>query len=138
MNEKRIKTGTMILPSIIKLCDEHLVLSNCASRNDFIEEAIKFYVGYLNKENDAKYISETLESMFNATIQISEDRMAKLLFKLAVEMSMMMNVIAANNDIDDDTLRKLRGKCIKDVKSSIGNITFEKAVEYQNEIDEQY
>ena len=32
-------------------------------------------------------------------------------------MSMMMNVIGASHDIDEDTLRKLRGKCVKDVKS---------------------
>ena len=131
----RIKTGTMMSPLVIKLCDDNLRAANCSSRNDFIEEAIKFYAGYLNKENDAKYISETLESMFNSTIQISEDRIAKLLFKLAVEMSMMMNIIAANNDIDDETLIKLRGKSVKDVKSSIGNITFEKVVKYQNEVD---
>jgi len=132
---KRIKTGTMMFPSIIKICDDNLVVANCLSRNDFIEEAIKFYVGYLNKENDAKYISETLESMFDAKIEISEDRIAKLLFKLAVEMSMMMNIIAANSDIDNETLTRLRGKCVKDVKSSIGNITFEKVVKYQNGID---
>ena len=136
MAEKRIKTGTMMLPSIIKLCDDNLKPSNCLSRNDFIEEAIKFYVGYLNKENDTRYISETLESMFNATIQNSEDRIAKLLFKLAVEMSMMMNVIGANNNIDDATLKKLRGKCIKDVKLSIGSVNLDTAIKYQNESEE--
>ena len=124
-----------MFPTTIRLCDDNLKISNCSSRNDFIEEAVQFYVGFLNKENGAKYISETLESMFNATMQISEDRIAKLLFKLAVEMSMMMNIFGANNDIDAETLTKLRGKCIKDVKSSIGNITFEKVVEYQNETD---
>jgi len=135
MKESRIKTGTMLFPSIIKLCDDNLTNANCSSRNDFIEESILFYIGFLNKEKDAKYISETLESMFNATIQISEDRIAKLLFKLAVEVSMMMNIIGANHDIDDTTLKKLRGKCIQDVKSSIGTISLDNAIRYQNSID---
>ena len=136
MLEKRIKTGTMMYPSIIKICDDNLKASNCASRNDFIEEAVKFYIGFLNKENDAKYISHTLESMFNATIQISEDRVAKLLFKLAVEMSMMMNIVGANYDIDDETLKRLRGKCVNDVKSSIGTVTLEKVVKFQQDNNE--
>ena len=126
----------MMLPSVIKLCDEYLATSNCASRNDFIEEAIKFYIEYLNKDNDAKYISETLESMFNATIQSSEDRIAKLIFKLAVEMSMMMNIVGANYDIDDETLKRLRGKCVNDVKSSIGTVTLEKVVKFQQDNNE--
>ena len=118
------------------MCDTNMKFANVRSRNDFIEEAIKFYVGYLNKENDTKYISDTLESMFNATIQMSEDRISKLLFKLVVEMSMMMNIIGANNNIDDTTLKKLRGKCIKDVKLSIGSVSLDSAVKYQNELEE--
>ena len=132
---KRIKTGTMMLPSVVKLCDDNLSLANVSSRNDFIEDAIRFYIGFLNKKNDAKYISDSLESLFTSTIQLSEDRIAKLVFKLAVEMSMMMNIISANSEIDNETLTKLRGKCINDVKSSIGNITFKKIVEYQNDTD---
>ena len=57
---KRIKTGTMMYPSIIKLCDDNLLSANCASRNDFIEEAVRFYVGFLNKDKDAKYINDSL------------------------------------------------------------------------------
>lgn len=132
MKEKRIKTGTMMQPSIIKLCDDNIHKTSCRSRNDFIEEAITFYVGYLNKEDDAKYISSSLESVIKGNLQLTEDRIAKLLFKLAVEMSMMMNVIGASHDIDEDTLRKLRGKCVKDVKSSIGKISLENAVKFQN------
>jgi hypothetical protein len=45
---KQIKTGTMMYPSIIRLCDDNLLNTNCSSQNDFIEEATKFYVGYLN------------------------------------------------------------------------------------------
>lgn len=133
---KKIKTGTMLPPSTIQMCDDNIHNANCKSRNDFIEEAIKFYVGFLNKEQDSKYISENLESIVQSTIKLSEDRIAKLLFKLSVEMSMMMNVVAANNNIDERTLIKLRGKCIKDVKSSIGTVTLEDIIKYQNDVNE--
>ncbi|MEA4875661.1 hypothetical protein [Anaerorhabdus sp.] len=135
MNNTRIKTGTMMFPEIIKLCDENLELANTKSRNDFIEEAIKFYVSYLNTKHNNLFISESIESVLQNSIQITEDRLSKLLFKLSVEMSMMMNIIGANFELDEDTLKKLRIKCIKDVKISVGSINFENIVKYQNSED---
>lgn len=128
----RIKTGTMLFPEIIRLCDDNLELANTKSRNDFIEEAIKFYVSYLNTKHNNLFISESIESVLQNSIQITEDRLSKLLFKQSVEMSMMMNIIAANFELNEDTLKKLRNKCIHDVRASVGSINFEDIVRYQN------
>ena len=35
----------------------------------------------------------------------------------AVELDMLMHVTAANFRVDEDTLSRLRGKCVKEVKS---------------------
>ena len=120
----RIKTGTMLFPKIVQLCEDNLELANTKSRNDSIEEAIKFYVSYLNTKHNNLFISESIESVLQNSIQITEDRLSKLLFKQSVEMSMMMNIIAANFELSEDILRKLRVKCIHDVKASVGSINF--------------
>ncbi|ERK47592.1 hypothetical protein HMPREF0367_00081, partial [[Eubacterium] cylindroides ATCC 27803] len=39
-----------------------------------------------------------------------------MIFKLAVEMAVMMNVVAANNSINPVSLERLRGECVKEVK----------------------
>jgi len=44
---------------------------------------------------------------------------------------MMMNVLASTAEIDETLLQKLRGKCINDVKKTIGSVTFEETVKYQ-------
>lgn len=121
-----------MFPEIIKLCDDNLELANTKSRNDFIEEAIKCYVSYLNTKNNNLFISESIESVLKSSIKITEDRLSKLLFKLSVEMSMMMNILGANFELDEETLNKLRIKCIKDIKASIGSINFEDIAKYQN------
>lgn len=54
----------------------------------------------------------------------TENRMSTLLFKQAVEISILMNVLAAMTDVDDETLRKLRIKCVGDAKRSNGSISF--------------
>lgn len=56
----------------------------------------------------------------------------RLLFKLAVEMDMMMNVLAAAMEIPEEQLRELRGRCIQEVKKTHGMISLDDAVEYQN------
>ena len=44
---------------------------------------------------------------------------------------MLMNLYAAQNDIDDEVLQKLRRKCLSDVKKTNGKIQLEDIVEYQ-------
>ena len=44
---------------------------------------------------------------------------------------MVMNLLAAGMEIDDQTLKSLRAKCIQNVKKTGGAVTFEEAVKYQ-------
>ena len=74
-------------------------------------------------------ISDTMENIFVGF----ENRMASLLFKLSVEMAMMMHVTAANNEIDEETLSALRGMCVEEVKRLYGRISFEDVVRFQKE-----
>ena len=41
-------------------------------------------------------------------LDLFENRMASLIFKLAVELSMFMHVTAATNEIDEESLSRLR------------------------------
>jgi len=44
---------------------------------------------------------------------------------------MMMNILASMQDIDDITLQRLRGECVREVKRLNGSFSFEDAVEWQ-------
>ena len=55
----------------------------------------------------------------------------RLLFKLAVEQDMVMNVLAAGMEIPDEQLKALRGRCAQDVKKTSGSISLNDAVRYQ-------
>ena len=60
--------------------------------------------------------------------------MAALMFKLTVEHSMMMNIIAADTNIDEVLLNKLRGKCVDDVKRTNGRISFGDILKFQKSV----
>ena len=61
----------------------------------------------------------------------SDNRMSRLIFKLAVELAMTMNIIASSQDIDKMTLTKLRGECVKEVKRLNGSFSFDDAYDWQ-------
>ena len=68
-------------------------------------------------------------------MQDSENRTARLLFKLAVEVSIMMNVLASELDISESDIEKLRNRCVREVKKTNGSISFQEAVRYQKGVD---
>ena len=47
-------------------------------------------------------------------------------------LSMMMNIVAFDNQLTDDAVSKLRVKCINDLKRNIGKINFEDVSRYKN------
>jgi len=44
---------------------------------------------------------------------------------------MVQNVVAANFDIDEFTLSRLRGECVSEVKKLNGSFSFDDAVDWQ-------
>ena len=61
----------------------------------------------------------------------SDNRQSRLLFKLSVEMAMMMNLLASMQDVDDVTLNRLRGECVKEVKRLNGSFSLDDAMRWQ-------
>ena len=65
------------------------------------------------------------------TVQDSENRLARMDFKIAVELSKLSQVIAYSHDIDEDALKRLHLKCMEEVRRINGAIDFESAYKYQ-------
>lgn len=106
---------------------------NCKSQSEFIEKAIKFYIGYLDEEKSVNYISPMITETVKAQIKGTEQRLARLLFKVAVELGKLSHMTAAINDVDDETLKSLHAMCVNEVRKINGIIDYEDAVEYQKE-----
>ena len=131
MPRNKIKFALRISPETQALVKELCPRDNCQTQNEFIERAIRFYAGYVSGKEAMEYLPPALLSAIRATVQASEDRICRLLFKLAVEMDMMMNILAAGMELTDEDLRELRGRCVREVKETRGRISFEDAWAYQ-------
>ena len=130
------RTAVWLYPETIKSMDNLLEKDNCKSRSEFIDNALSFYIGYLVTESNAEYMSKTLISAMRGILKETENKNASNLFRLSVEMSMMMNLIAAGIEIDGEDLENLRVRCVQQVKKTKGKISVEDAVKFQNGIDE--
>ena len=103
MPREKIKFALRMAPETQELVKEMCLRDNCRTQNEFIEKAVRD----------------------------TENRICRLLFKQAVELDMIMNVLAAGMEIDGEQLNSLRGRCVQNVKKTNGSVTLEDAVQYQ-------
>lgn len=106
---------------------------NCKSKSEFIEKAIKFYIGYLKQEDNVSYLSSKITSSVDAVVHGTEQRISRNLFKIAVELGKLSHMLAAANDIDEDTMQELHEMCLDEVRNINGVINFDKAVGFQKD-----
>ena len=116
--EKKERIPVWMYPSTLAMIEGALQQANCKSRSEFLEEAAKYYAGYVSAENAIQYLPPMLVSAFRGTVRDSEMHISRLLFKLAVELDMMMNVLASELDTEPEVLAQMRGRCIQNVKNS--------------------
>ena len=124
MSEEKMRIHTRVSPDMERKISAAMEKDNCQSRNEFLEKALKFYCDYLAAEDVSEFLPPIFAHAMRGTLQCSEERIARLLFKLAVEISMMMHVLAAGLEIDNAQLDELRWRCVQEVKKTNGGIKF--------------
>jgi len=131
--QNKVKFPLWAYPETMTDVEVHYRNDNCRSQSEFIEKAIKFYVGYLDEEKSVDYISPMITETVKAQIKGTEQRLARLIFKVAVELGKLSHMTAAMNDVDEETLKSLHAMCVMEVRKINGIIDYEDAVEYQKE-----
>ena len=78
-----------LYPETRRQMDGWLEESNSKNRNEFVEKALRFYMGYLGTENITEYLSDALVATLRGIVADSANRTNSLLFKYAVEQGIM-------------------------------------------------
>lgn len=127
----KVHAGIYVEKEILNQADGLLETANVRSWNEFVEDARKFYIGYLLAGKAEDYFLQSLSSVLIGTVQDSENRLAWMDFKMAVELAKLSQVIAYTHDVDEESLNKLHAKCVNEVQRINGTIKFEDAYRYQ-------
>mgnify|MGYP000460327469 FL=1 len=135
MDENRHRHTVWMDDAVWDQVESHYQKDNCYTKHEHIEKAIQFYSGYLDAERADEYLPRVLSDILDGKLGALGKRMGHLLFKLSVDQNLMGNILAADIEIDPDQLRKARVRCVKEVKETNGEISFEDAVRYQQEAE---
>ena len=106
MGTEKIRKAFYIEEELLGQVDALLPQADVRSRNEFVNRALRFYIGYLTSEKIENYMLTTISSVMHATVKDSENRMARAMYKL-------------------------QAKCAEEVKRINGAVRFEEAYQYQ-------
>ena len=134
VSKDKVKFIAHLYPETVKTVDDMFRQADCRSRSEFIEQAIRYYVGYLTANDDTSYLPIAMLSNMKSIVAESENKISRIIFKVAVELGMIQNAFAySHQDITAESLAQLRESVEHEVKCTNGMLKLEDAVEWQKE-----
>lgn len=130
-DENKKRTAVWLSPGVIRRMDSWLEEDNCSTRSEFIEKALRFYMGYLATEDTSEYLSQALVDTLQGIVADNSNRLRAMIFKWCVELNMMGHTIAAHFRADPINRRELRAYAVDEVKRTNGQISFDRALDQQ-------
>ena len=128
--KEKVKFPLWIRPDIMEQVRAVYAEDDCRSQSEYIEKAIKFYLAYKTTEQKDSFLPSVFLSEIRGILSESDHRHASMLFRLSVEMAMLMNIVAAF--VRSARRSRLRGECVKEVKRLNGAFSMEDAVNWQS------
>ena len=105
-----------------KMCQEMSEELGYRYPSDFIRDAIDFYVEWKKSKSAEKFLTPALESVVRGIVKDSEDRTARLLFKMVVDINLITRIICREFDYSESDLRRLRQESVRIVSDTNGMI----------------
>ena len=107
---------------------------NCRSMNEFIDKAVNFYAD-CKAAGCNDMLPGAISSAMDGRLSILEKNLSALSFNHAVELDMLVGIIADFAKLDRDDLKRRRAESVKNVKQTNGRISLEKRALTWDEID---
>ena len=127
MSENRQKISVYLKPETV----EQIKKGGCKTNSEYVEKALEFYHSYLVNRQAPEFLSAAMFRSLKDVLDKTEHARSRALFKLSVEISMLLNVVAAANDFSEEDLHALRHTCIDEVMNLNGSISLDDAVKWQ-------
>ena len=93
------------------------------TRNDFIRAGVEFYLQWLERGDSETFLTPALEQVITAKLRDSENRISRMMFKLAVEQNFLAHLLASTTELEDYQVKKLYQDAIDEVRATNGNLS---------------
>ena len=108
---------------------------NCNSLNDFIEKAVNNYIDRLEINDDNCLLPTAISSAINGRLGLLEKNLSSLSFNHAVELDMIVSIVAEAFNFNREDMKQLRAQSVKNVKNTNGRISLEKRAQQRDEYE---
>ena len=109
-------------------CDEMAERLHLRSRNEFIRDAVDFYTEWCQRPQSMKFLTPALESVIGAKVRDSENRIARMLFKMAVEQNCLSQMLQTTYDFEDFDFDQCHAIAEQYVKETNGSVSLKETV----------
>ena len=133
MTNNKEKYAFWLTPEAKKMVESDVALGNCGSQSELVEKAVRFYDGYLKAQNAGAFLPHAVADVLEGTLGVFANRMAKLLFNLAVEHNITNHLLAADVDMTRDDYNKMRGNSVREINSTRGTISLKDVIREDND-----
>ena len=134
MVKDKNKFALWITPEVKEDVAQSFSKYGAKSQSEFIESAIVFYLAYLRAEEDDVFLPDEISRAIKRSLDPLMQKIGSILFKVAVEQDIGNHILAYDTDIDLKTLDKLRWRCVNEVRSTNGRISFKDALKFQKSL----
>lgn len=128
---EKLRKPFWLSKEVLDKIEADMKIDKSRNRSEFLENAVNYYSAYLHTSNSTDIVSEIFVKIFEAQLRQTENRIARMQFKQAVELSKLSHIVSHIAEIDQSTFDKLNAKCVNDVKKNNGQLNFEDAYKYQ-------
>lgn len=125
----KAKYGFWLREDVNQLIEDHKHIRG-NDRSAFITDAVRAYCAELDGERNLDVLCNRMYKIISAEADCHSNRMATLLFKIAVELAILNHMISAGYiNLTEQEMRYIRNKAITSVRKSHGFISFEQALD---------
>ena len=108
---------------------------SCSSLNDFIEKAVNNYIDRLEINDDNRVLPLAITSAIDGRLGMLEKNLSSLSFNHAVELDMLVSIVAEAFNFSRENMKQLRAQSVKNVKNTNGRISLEKRTQQRDEYE---
>ena len=108
------------------ITDDVLEKANCRSTNEFVNDAICFYISYLSANDNKRFLSKEITAAIDGRLNMSESRLDGVLYKNTVMITATTYCLAATGFLNIANFDAVLKRAEEDVKGLNGYIDFDK------------
>ncbi len=122
--DKKVRTGIYVSQQLLDESDSYCTKHDI-SRSELIEQSLKLFLATRNIADKSDVLVPELAECIARANDDGVTKISKGLFRYAVEVEMLIAILAGTFDVDKNELKEIRREAVNNVRRTRGKINFD-------------